>query len=370
MSSAEIDYTRWKANWAQTRERFVRWWSGDDLILGIFGTGLDAGIAVHADAPDPGLPVDLLARHMDPSWVSRRQRHQLSRRHFPAETLPIAFSDVGTVTLATFRGATPEFAERNVWYSGGTLSPEDDHELVFDPSAEWWVRLEAVVRANVELAGRDYLCGMPAIAPNLDVLAELRGFQDLLMDLMERPEWVHEKLAQINSVYFDAYDALYDILKLPDGSSVFQWFMIWGPGKVSQAQCDVAGMISPAMFADFVVPHLREQCAWLDHSLYHVDGPDALGGVDALLEIDELDAIEFTPGPQVPAGGDSSWYPLYRKILDAGKSVQVADVKADEIIPLLDAIGGDGVYVLGFYDSAAQLEEIAKRAEPYRRRQD
>jgi hypothetical protein len=360
------DYAEWKKNWRETQDRFKRWWAGEDLILGMFGTGVDAGTAVHDQVPDPGLPADLTARHMDPEWVSRQQRYKLSRMHFAAETLPIAFSDMGTVTLATFLGSTPEFAQNNIWYAGSSLSPDNDRDLVFDPTSEWWLRLKAVVSANAALAGNDYLCGMPAIAPNLDVLAELRGFENVLMDLLERPEWVHEKLAQINSVYYQAYDELYDLVKLPDDSSVFQWFMIWGPGKVSQAQCDVAGMISPTMFREFVVPHLREQCIWLDHTLYHVDGPDALGSVDPLLEIDELDAIEFTPGPQVPAGGDPSWYPLYRKILDAGKSVQVADVGADEIIPLLDAIGGKGVYILGFYDSLAQLEDLARAVEPYR----
>ena len=143
-------------------------------------------------------------------------------------------------------------------------------------------------------------------------------------------------------------------------------FMIWGPGKVFQAQCDVAGMISPTMFEQFVVPHLREQCRWLNHSLYHVDGPDALGTIELLLEIGELDAIEFTHGPQAPDGGDPSWYPLYRKILDAGKCVQVAGVKPAEIVPLLGAIGGKGVYVLGFYDSLDQLEQLARDVEQFR----
>jgi hypothetical protein len=356
----------WKPNWAETRERFERWWSRDDLILGMFGTGIPSDTPLHPGVTDPGAPESLFTRHMDPEWVAARQEYELSRRHVPGELLPIAYSDAGTVTLATILGAEPEFAEQNVWYRKSDLAPDNDRELTFDASDDWWRRLRAVVVANVKRAASRYLCGMPAIAPNLDVLAELRGFQNLLMDLIESPDWVKKKLTEINTVYFEVYDRLYDLVRLPDGSSVYQWFMIWGPGKVSQAQCDVAAMISPEMFGEFVVPPLREQCAWLDFSLYHVDGPDALGAVDGLLEIEELDAIEYTPGPQAPGGGDPSWYPLYRRILGSGKCVQVADVMANEIIPLLDAIGGKGVYILGVYDSVQQYEQLLGEVDQYR----
>lgn len=356
----------WKDNWGETRRHFEGFWNREDLILGMFGCGLDTGEAVHADVRDPGQPPDLFSRHMDPDWVSRTQEFELSRRQYPADTLPIAYSDLGTVTLATFLGTTPEFAESNVWYYPADLSPDNDRRLTLDPENEWWQRIVAVVEANVHRAAGRYLCGMPSIAPNLDVLAELRGHETVLLDLVENPDWVKAKLAEINQVYFDAYRRLYDRIRLPDGSSVFHWFMIWGPGMVSQTQCDTACMISPAMFEEFVIPPLREVCRWLDHSLYHVDGPDALGTIDPLLDVCELDVIEFTPGPQVPEGGDPSWYPLYRKILDAGKCVQVAGVRAEEVIPLLDAIGGKGVYVLGSYDSVDELERLAIRTEQYR----
>ena len=37
---------------------------------------------------------------------------------------------------------------------------------------------------------------------------------------------------------------------------------------------------------------------------------------------------------------------MYRRILDAGKSVQAVGVKPEEVVPLLDAVGGEGMYVM------------------------
>jgi hypothetical protein len=84
------------------------------------------------------------------------------------------------------------------------------------------------------------------------------------------------------------------------------------------------------------------------------------------LEIEALDAIEWTPDPQVPSGGDPEWYPMYRRILDAGKSVQAVGVEVDEVEPLLDAVGGKGMYVHTAVSNETEVERLLRIVEPYR----
>ncbi|HOU15864.1 MAG TPA: hypothetical protein PKZ84_22395 [Anaerolineae bacterium] len=186
------------------------------------------------------------------------------------------------------------------------------------------------------------------------------------MDMLERPAWVQEKVAEVNAIFFEVYGRVYDIIKLEDGSSVFGAFRLWGPGKVAKVQCDTSAMFSPKMFSQFVVPALTEQCAWLDCSMFHLDGHQCIPHLDLLLNVESLDAIEWTPDPQVPGGGDPAWYAMYRKILDAGKSVQAVGVKPEEVIPLLDAVGGKGMYTMTAAKSEAGAEQLIKAVEPYR----
>jgi hypothetical protein len=237
-------------------------------------------------------------------------------------------------------------------------SPEDLPSFVFDPANAWWQATEATLKAAAPLAYGKYLVGCPDLVENIDILAALREPQTLLMDMIERPEWVERKVAEINAVWFEAYQRIYDLIKLEDGSSTFGPFRIWGPGKTAKLQCDASAMFSPDMFRRFVVPGLTEQCRWLDHSLYHLDGTQAMGHLDALLEIEELDAIEWTPQAGIEEGGHPRWHALYRRILEAGKSVQVVNVRHDEILPLLDAIGGKGVYVMTSFASEREADDI------------
>jgi 5-methyltetrahydrofolate--homocysteine methyltransferase len=76
------------------------------------------------------------------------------------------------------------------------------------------------------------------------------------MDMLERPDWIVEKVWEVNQVFFEVYSRIYDIIKLADGSSVFGAFRLWGPGKVAKVQCDTSAMFSPAMFEKFVLPAL------------------------------------------------------------------------------------------------------------------
>jgi hypothetical protein len=245
--------------------------------------------------------------------------------------------------------------------------PERLPPLAFDPGNRWWRVTEATLRAQAGMGRGKYFASCPDLVENIDVLASLRGAQTLLVDLIERPDWVKEKIGEIDRAFEEVYERVYEIIRLGDGSSCFGAFRLWGPGRTAKVQCDAAAMISPPMFEEFVVPSLRRQCAGLDHSMFHLDGTQCIAHLDALLAIEELDAIEWTPQDGKAPGGSPEWYPMYRKILEAGKSVQVLGVEPDEVLPLLDAIGGRGVYVLTRFDSEADAERLQAAVEPYRR---
>jgi hypothetical protein len=356
----------WKKNWPEAREHFLAWWDHSGLVLGIWGTGLPKPGEPWVDEPAPPASANPRIKHTDPASVSLRIRAEMARKTWPADMLPLAWPDIGTVALAPFLGAIPDYGEDNVWYKPCFSDPDAVPALAFDPENPEVKILESVVRETVREARGNYFVGMPAYVPNLDVLAELRGTQDLLFDMLDRPDWIHEKLDEIDEVWKAAFDRMYEIVRLEDGSMAFGYFMLWGPKKTCLLQCDVSATFSPDMFGEFVLPRLEAECAWLDNSMYHLDGHQCLGHLDQVLSIEDLDAVEWTPDPQVPPGGDPEWFPMYRKILDAGKSVWIANVKPVQVKPLLDAVGGKGIYLTVDTGSEREFEDVAKIVNTYR----
>lgn len=357
----------WKVNWEQTKQHFVDWWNHEGLLIGMWGAP-ETSRCIHENVPVPAKPATIEERYCNAAFRAAENHYRLSRSIFPADVLPSATTDLGPGSLALFCGAKPGFAEDTVWFYPcfeQDLEPEKLPPLHFDPNHPWWRTTENIIRRCVELSRGKYIVGCPDLIENVDVLSSLRGAQTLLMDMVERPEWVGQKIQEINDVWFAAYQRIYDLIKLEDGSSTFGAFYIWGPGKVAKVQCDASAMFSPRMYQRFVVPALTAQCEWLDHSLYHLDGTQAMVHLDALLQIQPLDAIEWTPQAGIETGGHKRWHDLYRRILAAGKSVQVVNVEPDEVLPLLEAIGRKGVYMLIQFKDEREAEKILERVGSY-----
>ena len=358
----------WKPNWNETQRHFIDWWNRKGLVLGMWGAPLAA--TPRAGFPQPAPAGSVAMSYTDTAWRARNIHYELSRRAFRADTLPMADINLGPGSLALYLGSEPGFTPETIWFSHvfkETDTPESLPPLRFDPENRWWKMTETQLRQCRELAADFYMVGCPDLVEGLDILATLREPQTLLVDMIERPEWVESKLAELNRIWFEVYDRIYDLIKLPDDSSAFWAFYVWGPGRTAKVQCDLAAMISPDMFARFAVPSLAAQCERLDYSMYHLDGTQAVCHLDHLLGIEALDAIEWTPQSGIESGGSPRWYDLYKRILAAGKSVQVMSVKPDEIIPLLDTVGGRGVYVMMDFKSEREAEEIAAKIEPYRK---
>lgn len=356
----------WKENWEETQQHLVDWWNHRGLVVGMWGA---------RPRPWPREAVEEVGEaptveygYTQPAWRARRSHYRLACSTFPLDTLPLADVNIGPGSLALLLGSEPGFSPETVWFKPciDPAAPEAHPPLRLDPANRWLAVHEETLRQSVRLGCGKYLVGCPDLIENIDILAALRHPQALLLDLTERPAWVERKVWEINEAFFAAYERLYDIIRLPDGSSCFDAFRLWGPGRVAKVQCDASAMFGPEMFGRFVVPALTSQCEWLDHSMFHLDGHQCLPHLEQLLAIEALDAIEWTPDPQVPSGGSPHWYPLYRRILGAGKSVQAVGVKAAEVEPLLEAVGPRGMYLLVNLADQAEEERVTRAVERFR----
>jgi hypothetical protein len=125
-------------------------------------------------------------------------------------------------------------------------------------------------------------------------------------------------------------------------------------------------MISEDDFRRFALPFLREQTEKIDYTLYHLDGVDAIRHLDAVLEMEKLNAVQWTPGVGEPQGGDPRWFDLYKKILASGKSVMANWVKPEELQPLIDNVGNHGLHINVDFKTENEIDTALKIVEKYR----
>lgn len=301
---------------------------------------------------------------LDPAGRVARFARQAAATYFGAEAHPRFDPQLGPGNLATFLGSEPRYAPDTVWFDPCIGDPDRHPPPAFDPANPHFRAQMAIIEAGLAAARGRWPVTFPDLIENVDVLASLRGTEALLADMMDRPAWVEERVAGINAVFFEVYDLMRERLADAWGGTHWGAFCLYGEGRTAKVQCDASAAFGPPQFRRFVAPALAAQCRWLDHSLYHLDGTQCLCHLDELLSIEALDAIEWTPQAGRPGGGDPSWYPIYRRILGAGKGVQAVEVAPDRVVPLLDAVGPRGLFLIvraGSEDEARRIEERADR---------
>ena len=325
-------------NWENAKRSFTGWWNGTNATRPLLQVTAPLDKPIE-DIPAPPPPVS-----PDDQWLNAKLRmdtfeYNASRTFYGGDAVPYFDPQLGPGTMALYVGSPPTFKPDTVWY--GKI--HDDIRKAplpeFDECNKYWQWSLKTAKEAVERFKGKALVSFPDLIEGADILASLVGTQELLYYMVDHPTHVHRLLERLTDLYFEYYDRLYEIIEDDRGGSCFSAFWVWGPGRTAKVQCDYCAMISPQMFREFVQPYLREQCRRLDHSVYHLDGPDCIVHLDALLEIEELKAIQWTPGVNQPSAGDKAWWPLFYRIIEGEKSVMALGVAPAGVEPLIAEFG-------------------------------
>lgn len=348
--------------WNLSQSMMINWWNHSDVDYPTLA------FTAHRDKPMakqpvPECPKDIKEKYLNMDYVLPQQENYMAEMRFFGAAYPNFNTNIGPGSLAIYLGCEPGFSEETVWFDH-LPEMQDDPESVplpeMDLNAPWLkTHLDIIKRAAAQAKGK-CLATVPDLVEGMDILASFRGAQNLLMDMYDRPEWIHKWLRRLNDLYFPYFDMMHDLVKLEDGSNAFTAFQVWGPGKTAKIQCDFSAMMGPDMFAEFVAPYLAEQAKRLDYTVYHLDGKEEFPHLEHLLKIDELQAIQWTAAAGDPGVEDEQWYDFYHKVLDGGKSLLLlGGISRERIGPMIKELGTKGVYYrLSTLDTEAEAIEI------------
>ena len=188
-----------------------------------------------------------------------------------------------------------------------------------DPENPWFKGLLERMRAIAERGEGKFLAHMIDIHANGDALSAMRGMQAFIFDMIDRPETVDRAMRSIRKIFHQVYDAFYKAGAMDERGSIMSDF--YARGRFYLSSCDAIAVMDPAMFRRFVLPAIEDEVAAMDHSIFHLDGPDAVKHLDDLMSLEKLDGIQVVPG----AGGRPylDCIDIFRKVQKAGKGLHL-----------------------------------------------
>ncbi len=296
----------------------------------------------HPPLPDTD---DLKRYWTDVDFILQRTMQVIDHSDYYGVSVPFHYVDFSAVAMPCALGGRIEYVNKDTIWSHPVCSDlEEILELkLTEENVAYKAQIEAM-RRSVKRAKNHHYVSPWSLGGILDTISGLYGAENLLMDLILRPDLVKKVVNYLTALWLEEFRHITELIGTSGNQGhVCGWVGIWAPGTTFPIQEDFAYMISPDMFKEFCLPSIRQMIEAMDYPLFHLDGQGMLPHLDMLLEIEELKAIQWQPG----AGKErlDQWYPVIQKILAAGKSCQVF-AEAAEIDDLERNVGHQGMLAI------------------------
>jgi len=326
----------------KTVARFDAWWVGEiidrpPVLVSVTPSRSYGGpVSTHTDHQ---------ARWLDVEFVVEEALAKMAQTDYVGDRFPLFWSNIGPEITATLYGCPLTFTESTSWSTPVVHSADEWQRILTLPpdftNVYWQTMVHMTDYAIEHCAGR-YIVGITDIHGNYDILAALRDPMQLCLDLMDCPELVAQAGMHVADGYVAAFDRLYAQVATA-GFGATSWLPIYYRGPAYVPSSDFWCMVSPQLARDLILPAILREMEPLERSIFHLDGPQALRHLDLLLDLPQLHAVQWVYG--AGRGPAARWIDVYRRIRQAGKSLQLIAQNAQDALTVLDAIGPAGVLI-------------------------
>lgn len=347
-------------DWTRCSHQWDAWWNGES----------DSPMFNIRILPEPGSavpPKGYLSMYdfsIPPEQILKEEEAWLSAFSYPEGSYPSFWLNFGPGVLAAMLGGEGHNGMDTVWFTPGRWEgvPLEQMHFQLDRQSPWFQRIESICReADRLLKGRIHV-GITDFGGALDILSTFLPGEALLFALYDAPDEVKRLTMEIHDAWFEAFDYFHSLLPANHGWSA--WDGIFSSKPYYMLQCDFSYMISPEMFAEFVMPELSACCKRLERSFYHLDGKGELPHLPQLLAEERLGGIQWVPGAgNLPF---TAWEEVYRTIADGGKKIWLAPGgDFDGASRIMDATGHPELFVLCDAVPPEREKELLRFKERY-----
>ncbi len=341
-----------KADETDARGRLQAFWEGSSL----------GRPALQILAPEPDFDpkpwdytsyVDRKALELTAEWQAVLAYNAVGGQVWLAEAMPGYATGIGghIPLLATLLGGTYDYPRddegRHTWGPAWVETWEDVLDTpvpAFDPDHPVVAGLVGVIRGVAGALDGSAITSPPCWVDALTTLGNLRTEDALCMDLVTRADDVKAWCDGAVALCLKADQYFYDECVALGQGECISWLGLLSEGNMDAVHCDFSIMLSPEMFAEFVVPTLTRQAAHYGRTIYHLDGDANMRFLDQIAAVPGIDAMQYTriAGSTYPGRCLDD----YQTIRATGLSLYVNCDDVDDAVAVTRLLGPDGLYIV------------------------
>ncbi len=285
------------------RERFPWMWLQNDHVLGMELVLKDGKLA--DDGP------------LTPEMLSPEKIHSTPFTHGDLFLPIMVFGKIPW--MEAICGVTPQVSVKgnSIWAGFGKgIWPEDwwEKEIEVEVNRDWLKLLIETTKYCIEKFYSPFVIAQTSIMRGpIDIMAALVGDKEVIVGMYKHPRETRKLLDKLADICIMVMQAQNEIIPSFKGGYVTCWG-IWAPGTVTRHQEDGAAYLSPKLYEDFIQSVDRKICQAFDFATIHFHSAHHIHG-DAVTDIDELGALQFSLEPPPYGPTLEEWIPIFKRLL-------------------------------------------------------
>jgi hypothetical protein len=158
----------------------------------------------------------------------------------------------------------------------------------------WARKLLELMQELVEHSRGRYQVSPSLMRGPSDILAALRGASQFALDFLDTPEHVRPALQRCAAIWREMAQAQLELI--PPSSEGYialeSSLRAWAPQRLLWLQEDAMALLSPKLYAEFVLPLDRQLSSLFPAVAFHLHG-NALWAIDELTHVPGIDVLEL-----------------------------------------------------------------------------
>ena len=184
----------------------------------------------------------------------------------------------------------------------------------------WYEKYLEFCTKLTRLSNGRFPVGEPILRGVTDTVGSLIGQQNMVISMYEEPEIIKAAFDTIVLAQRDLIEDQYKIIEPFHGGYNVGFYHLWAPGKIMWFQEDLAALLSPWHFNEFLRKTYNDYIEGYDYSMVHLH-PTAFFHLDDICSIENLSAVQIT----CDAGGPTvrDMIPQCIQVIESGKRLML-----------------------------------------------
>jgi 5-methyltetrahydrofolate--homocysteine methyltransferase len=258
--------------------------------------------------------------------------------------------------LEAMLGIQVQVANESIWAKEGGFDYQNIDKLDLSKDNPWRRKYLEFVAALQDRYGESYPVGQPILRGTSDMIAALRGSQQMIFDLYDHPE-EFQRLARVLTDFFIGLirDQLAITRPFHGGYEVEQ-FTLWAPGGIVRMQEDASALFSPDLYVKYLRGEDQRVASSFPYNVIHLHSSSLLL-LDRIVEVEALKCIQTNKDQG--GWGVPKMLPLLKTVQRKGKRLLIrGKLEPEDLAHLRKGLSPNGLYLQIVIDSPAESKQF------------